>query len=290
MAAYLLPFLASAILAVLHHARLVRLNRTSYALALLFLALFAGLRFEVGQDWPAYKAFFQDLNLSTDIFALYSEPQQFEIGYYLLNYAVKGVGGTYHLVFVVAALFLAFSLYRFTKHFAVNRFYILTVYISYAFLLLNFAQVRQAISVGIFLLACDYYLKHQKRYTAVLIAAMAVPFQYSSLMYVTLFIGVIFWPKKNQTTWAIAMLIGGGICLYIASRFTDFYSLLAMISSTSAEEKLAVYKETQEDQGSGQIIYACYLLLLAWYLTRYSPPPRDRSAEVRHFTPLFDRF
>jgi hypothetical protein len=92
--------------AALYQTGELKLSNTSYALALLLLALFAGLRFEIGQDWDAYETFFDRLDLGENVIELYGGSyQQFEIGYYALNYAVKAMGGTYHLVFLVIALF-----------------------------------------------------------------------------------------------------------------------------------------------------------------------------------------
>jgi hypothetical protein len=156
MAIYLFPFLASALLALLYEAKLVQLDRWFFGLALLALSLFGGLRYEVGQDWQAYEAFFENLDLNVSILDGYSKRYpQFEIGYYTLNYVVKALGGSYHVVFLLVALFLAYSIYLFTKHFLINRFYILTIYISYTFIILNFAQVRQAAAVAFLIYGCN---------------------------------------------------------------------------------------------------------------------------------------
>ncbi|MGD9842812.1 MAG: EpsG family protein [Steroidobacteraceae bacterium] len=270
MAIYLLPFGLFATLALLYQSKMLRLGRVFYGLALLALSLFAGLRFEVGQDWPAYVQFFDELNLKADFLDLYgSGTQQFELGYYLLNYAVKAFGGTYSIVFLVSSLFLSYALYTFTKRFLINRFYVLTIYVGYTFLILNFAQVRQAIAVGFFLLGCNYYLCHQRRVISLAVASIGILFQYSALLYVAILFGVLCWPQKRQILWASTVTSVVGLVLYLVSKFSDFYAVLGLLSSASAAEKVAIYKEIQEDQGGGQLWYAAYLLLLVWYLIRY---------------------
>jgi hypothetical protein len=276
MATYLAPFAVCALLAVLYQTKLLRLDRTFYALAVLALGLFAGLRFEVGQDWPAYEAFFSDLDLSSNPFDLYFdehfERPQFEIGYYLLNYAVKWLGGTYSVVLLAASLFCAYAVYRLTSRFPINRFYVLTIYVGYSFLILHFAQVRQSIAIAFFLLGVDYYLRHERKLGAVLIMLIGPLFQFSALAYVLLFLIVLAW----QRPWSVSLYFKAAaavalIPLAYAVSYLDFYDVVGWIAATaSAEERIAVYREAQEATGSTLLAYAGYLMLLIWYFSRYA--------------------
>jgi hypothetical protein len=282
MAIYLITFAICAVLAVLHQLDLLRLKRKAYASMLLVIGVFAGLRHETGQDWPAYEAFFENLDLAQSPFRP-DDRIQFEIAYYSLNYAVKWLGGSYSVVQLLASVFCSFAVYRVTRRFAVNRFYVLTIYVGYSFLILHFAQVRQSIAIGFFLLACDHFLRHEKKPPALLIAMIGPLFQFSSLMYVALLILVFLWPKPEARARGLAMLGIGAAAVIAMSYVVDAYGLLALVATSSAEEKIAIYQSLQVEQGPGQLVYSAYLTALALYFfgsLRYVP--RRRLIIVRY--------
>ena len=289
MAVYLFPFLFFTLLAVLYQLGLLKLDRTFYGLALLAIGLFAGLRLETGHDWPGYEAFFQNLDLSQNPIDLYFDESivqpQFESGYYLLNYAVKYFGGTCSVVFLLASLFCAYAVYRFSHRLAVNRFYILTIYMSYSFLILQFAQVRQSIAIAFFLLGCDYYRRHRKALAALAICLLGLFFQYSTIIYIILLILVLGWPKvkRNKFLWAFSLCLVTILTLYAINRFFDVYSLLTLIVPSSYEYKIRLYKESQEVRGIGLLVFGSYLLLLAFYFTIYSRHLTKEQAFISRF-------
>jgi hypothetical protein len=279
MAVYLSFFMTFGILAVLDRFGL-RIVRSLYAVAFIAVTLFAGLRFETGQDWQAYEGFFNGMDLSINPFDLYyspgSIPPQFEIGYYLLNYGIKFIGGTYSSIFLLAATFCGFAIYRLTDSFKINKFYVLAVYFSYSFMILNFAQVRQALAISFFILGCDSYVRHRKILPAFAWMAIGPLFQFTSLMYILGLPVAIWWPKRRTVIWAFLAI---GVLILILGQLVDFYSLLALVASNaSAEDKIAIYKDTQTDQSSGLRIQAAYLLLLVWYMIRNMAmlPPRQK--------------
>jgi hypothetical protein len=263
MTIYLFPFGVFALLAMLSQFNLVRPGRLAYALGVLWIGLFAGLRFETGQDWPAYEDYFNDLGEFDPL------GSKFEVGYYLLNFGVKSLGGSYSAVFLISSLFCAYSVYRLTSRLAVNRFYILTVYMGYGFLVLNFAQVRQSLAVSFFLLGIDYCLRHpDKSKVPALALILAAPlFQISALMYIAILVPVLMWQSRNGWWWVVIGV--GGAAMWTVVHFLDFYSILALVASASTQEKIAIYKEIQVDQSIFQVMYAGYLLLLALYFFIY---------------------
>lgn len=286
MAIYIFPFSVCAVLAVLYQLKLVRLNRTFYGIALIGIGLFAGLRFETGQDWPAYESFFQRIDLSQNLFEPYFneriEQPQFEIGYYLLNYAIKYLGGTYSIVLLLASLFCVYAVYRFTYRFSVNRFYILTIYFSFSFLVLHFAQVRQSIAIAFILIGIDHYLRHRKILIGLAICLTGLFFQYSAIVYIILFLAAVGWTaiKRKKLLWAVSLCLVVLSTLYAITRFLDVYSLLTLIATESAAEKIDIYKGTQEASGIGLRIFAGYLLLLACYFANYSRHLKNDEALI----------
>lgn len=266
MLIYLLPFLIATFFSILYSLNIFKNNTIFYGIALFSLSIFSGFRFEVGPtDWMAYRQFFEVLNLDENVLGLYrSQNQQFEIGYYGLNYLIKYFGGSYGTVFFMASLFLSYSLYKFTCYFLVNKFYILIVYIGYSFILLNFAQVRQSIAVSFFLLGCHYYLCHRGKFLTLVIASLGLFFQYSAIIYiVVLTITLWFQPGRRG-------LIGGliviSIAVLVATLFTNFYSFIQFIPVAGISEKIEIYQDNLSVQGFGQLILAGYFSLLTLYL------------------------
>ena len=268
MLIYLIPFLLATFFSVLYYLNLLKLSNFFYAIALFLLSIFSGIRFEVGPyDWLGYQQFFNKLNLNNNIFELYTkENQQFEVGYYLLNYLVKYFDGDYRLIFISSSLFLSYTLYKFTKNFSINRFYILTIYIGYGYYVLNFAQVRQSIAIGFFILGCNFYLFHRGKILPLLIASIGLLFQYSSIIYIITFAVVIYRKNPNINT-LLKILFFTGISVYIFSLFIDYYAFIKIISPSSFGDKVEVYEENLTDQGFGQIILAGYFSLLILYLS-----------------------
>ena len=184
MLIYLLPFLLATFFSGLYKLNIFKNNTIFYAIALFSLGIFAGFRFEVGPtDWVAYKQFFDALKLDNDVLDLYqSKNQQFEIGYYFINYLIKYLGWDYGIVFLASSLFLSFAFYKFTNNSSINKFYVLTIYIGYSYILLNFAQVRQSIAIGFFLLGSYCYLHFRNKFLTLIIASLGLLFQYSSIV------------------------------------------------------------------------------------------------------------
>lgn len=279
MAVYLFPFAVFALLAVMSQFKLVRVGQVAYALGMLWIGLFGGLRFETGpDDWQGYEAYFNDL----DQFDPWNS--RFEAGYYFLNYAVKILGGSYSDVLLIASLFCAYSVFRLTNRWALNRFYILTVYMGYSFLILHFAQVRQSLAVGFFLLGIDYYLRHrnQSKVPALILILIAPLFQISALIYIALLIPVLMWHRWN--TWWRVVFVVGGVGLGVLLHFLDPYILLALVLNSSTQQKLQLYQDIQtDDQGIFQLIYAAYLLAVAFYFHKCSKDVDPEDAFILRY-------
>jgi hypothetical protein len=192
----------------------------------------------------------------------------FEVGYHLLNWLVKWAGGTYSVVLLLASLFMVYALYRLLAELQVNRFYVLTMYASYSYLILQFAQVRQSIAIAFLLLSCRNYMRERKQGKALGIAALGVFFQYSTLIYLATFFLAMRWPKrlKSIALWGLPIL---GVLFVLRDRI-DFFGLLSTVAFLEfAQTKLTIYEATQETQGSGVLLLAGYLLLLGGYVITY---------------------
>jgi hypothetical protein len=283
MAIYLFPFLTLMVVAIGEQLRLYKTNRALFMCAILGLGLMAGLRFETGQDWPDYEAFFErvDLNVNPlDVYFGQDNPPAFELGFYLLTYVVKSLGGSCTQIFFMASMFCAYAIYRFMRRFSLNWCYVLVIYMSYSYMLLHFAQVRQSIAVGFFLLGYDHYLQTGKKLPALLIAWFGTFFQFTALMYILLLPLIFWWPRLTRMQWGLVICGLSFGALIFTSAFDAYAVLGALSGSITAGEKLAIYRETQIEQTGGQRIYAVYLALMTWYFAkqiRYLP---EREAFV----------
>lgn len=270
MLPYLIPIIVSSIFAVAYRVNFLKLGKTIYGAAFFAIAVFAGLGFEMGMDWDAYDRFFSSLNLADNPFVLYFDQNavspKFEIGFYLLNYVIKYVGGTYSLVLLLASVFCAYSVYTFTKNFAVNKFYILTIYFTHAFIILHFAQVRQSIAIGFFLLGCTHYLKRRKKLSALTIAMIGPLFQISSLIYVFLLTLVFWWPEKIKSLKGIVVITTILFMVTFVTYFSDAFTAIIYFANATTVSKIEVYRETQIEQSTSLLFYLAYLSLVVYYI------------------------
>lgn len=272
MLAYFGPILIATAFALLHHWRMLRTSRIFLAVFVLVTALISGLRFEVGQDWPAYDQFFQNVDIGAgpiESFVNHDFLPKFEYGYHQLNYIVKLAGGSYHVVLLIASLFCSYSIYRLITGVHANRYYILSMYFSYSYLILQFAQVRQSLAIGVLLLSCTYFARSQRKLLAIAIASTGVLFQYSALMYVAIFALALYWPERWGPRVVVLMLVLFGLPLLVFRDHINFYSVLAGVAFADfAQDKIAVYEIFQEELGVGVLFIAAYLLVVSIYLSK----------------------
>ncbi len=269
MFVYIVPIFVSALLALLCELGIIKSNKYIYGFLLLIIAVFAGLRYETGQDWLSYKNYFNRIELIYGPIDSYFSDLgnfQFEIGYFLINYYIKTLGFSYSVVFLIASLFCSYCVFRFTSVFNINKYFILTNYISFSFMVLHFAQVRQSIAIGFFFLGCYYFLKNENKLKGILICLFGLLFQFSSIIYIILLLFVLYYPKKVKYQIVSVLIV---LVLFIVSLNYGMYSVLKLVSPTSLYTKIDIYEEEQSVQGSGQLFNGLYLLVCAGYITYF---------------------
>ena len=120
-------------------------------LLLLILVLFAGTRFETGNDWYEYTKVFSNIP-SIDTFI--TNPVVFgmfrmEPGYILLNSIIKTLGGSIDAVFFVSAAFTIIVLFCVFKRYSFFCALAVMLYMRYGYLQTNMMFVRQGIAISI---------------------------------------------------------------------------------------------------------------------------------------------
>ena len=169
-------------------------------------------------------------------------------------------------MFLLASFFLSYAFYKFTNYSSINKFYILTIYIGYSYILLNFAQVRQSIAISFFILGCNCYLRSQNKFLPLIIASFGLLFQYSSIVYIVVLAGTLFYPEVKRRN-LLKIFFVAGLLIFTTIQFTSFYSIIIQLFPESIiGEKIAIYQDNLSEQGSGQIVLAGYFFLLSLYL------------------------
>lgn len=266
---YLLPFFISFFLLIIYENTPFQHKRL-YFFILLALAIFGGTRFETGQDWVPYKTYYDQLFISKSFIADYFDTwfyKRFEIGFYFLNVFFKYLEFPYYSISFISCFIWIFAFYYFTKDLAVNRFTILTIYLSYSFLILEFAQVRQAIAIGFFLIGFKIFLNKSKLLMTVLCFGIALSFQYSTIIYILIFSIIMFLKSSYKSDLVLVFL---SIMLLVFLNQIGIFNVIKNISPQNLQEKVDIYKEEQNAQGIGQIIYSFFLLVIGFYIYKFS--------------------
>ena len=149
-------------------------------LLLLILVLFAGTRFETGNDWYEYTKVFSNIP-SIDTFI--TNPVVFgmfrmEPGYILLNSIIKTLGGSIDAVFFVSAAFTIIVLFCVFKRYSFFCALAVMLYMRYGYLQTNMMFVRQGIAISILFFSYKYIILRRpvKFFLSVFIATMCLSF------------------------------------------------------------------------------------------------------------------
>ena len=265
MIIYLFPFFFSIVFLLLYEKTPYKHNQI-YFVCLLLIGFFGGIRYETGQDWLAYSKYFDSIIITDNIITEYFdnwEYKRFEFGYFLLNVFIKKINLPYYSISFISSLFFVMTLYFFTKKIQnINKFIILFLYLSYSFLILEFAQVRQSIAISFFLIGFTWYLRENKIFAAFFFF-LSIFFQYSSIIYLGIFFLMLLTPSKVKYDIIIGMVLS--IFILLLTKI-GLFETLRYLSPENLHEKIDIYKENKNQQGIGQVIYSLFLLLIGIYI------------------------
>lgn len=269
MLTYIAPMIAFIAMALIHKIAPKKMRfKSAFATSLIGLTLVAGTRFQVGQDWEAYEAYFIALDKNSNHISEYFTEgyQQFEIGFLIFNLLLKQIWNNYAGVFLATSALLSTSLYLIISQKKINHFYTLSIYLSYSYLILNFAQVRQALALACMLIGVAIYLKTKSRLLPITVSAFGAVFQYSALMYTGLLAIALFAEFNRRTLITTFGIIGA--MTYFLQEYFDVFSVLNLLSLTeSTQTKIEIYKDNQNTQSSAQQLYIAYLFFLSLYFS-----------------------
>lgn len=183
MIPYFIVFFALVLLSFCEYLNLFKKRMIPICIAFTIVALFSGLRGDVGQDTANYLNIFNNLNtFKGDI----------EIGFYIFNVFFKYIYFNFDAFLLSCAIFsLFFYFYAIYKFLGVGLLVAtFTIIYSDIYLYFNLSGLRQGIALSIIMLA-GYYAMRKFKYKFIFSIILA------TLFHKTAIIALIFWPLLN---------------------------------------------------------------------------------------------
>ncbi|MHC8315350.1 EpsG family protein [Pseudomonas sp. LB3P31] len=225
----------------------ISLGRDSRALdffALLLFVLFAGLRFETGNDWLIYKQDYELIQVS-DFFA-YAKASTFEPLYLAATFVSSQIVSFQVFLFLVS-VFNGFVLQRFCRFFGAGFSGVGAICFCWTYLATNMATLRFSLSTSMVLLAVLFWLERH-RFKSIFISFLSVGFHTFSVVFVPLLLlsevklkaGLAFLTLSAGVLFGLSFnyLVGSGLFSYIPF-----------------SEKLLLYTENQSPMSIGSLLY-----------------------------------
>lgn len=239
-----------------------KIYRHGLKISFLIIFLFSALRYEYGNDYIAYRDFFEYVNGFA--FFDYSEDLHHEIGWSFFNRIFYPFG--FFTLVAFLSLITCFFYYKFFKKYIPVNYYWFSVFF-YVFnpesMLIQFSSMRQTLAIVFFITSLHYI--YEKKLIHYLLSVIAASFFHTSVLVLSLLYFLRFYKSKLNKTLA-ASIFFIFICLIL---FGDFFR-------PYLEDFLYVffhrYSENQEVGvvGSGLgFLYAALLLVLILLYERF---------------------
>ncbi|WP_247255396.1 EpsG family protein [Pseudomonas moorei] len=210
MTQYNLVYFVVWLLAILS---LKRNNHSSlwlYCFQALVLALFVGLKFQTGYDWPIYEAHYAAVQGGEEFYL------DFEFGYELLVQFFTSIGLTFEqfsaVISMLEVAFIAFAVRRFFP-----RYCLIVLAVMYSvpdfYLIPTFSLLRQGLAVSIFLIGV-YKFFSAKKIAGAVFFAIACSLHYSVVGGVLLLALLYIFPLNRR---AFLLVFVASLALYVSS-------------------------------------------------------------------------
>ncbi len=225
--------------------------------------LFAGLRYELGVDFFAYKRHLSEsptiFNLLKDVDDIYFEP-----GYKLFVACIKTFTDEIQILLLATSVFCSCMLFRFFREY-ISRKYMFLALLTYFFatyMLLEMQALRQAIAAGFIYSGYSYLIKAEKLKAYYCVFA-AFSFHSSALFFVPIF---IFLDKQIRFKLQYSLLF---ISIFVFVTQIDVVTialerLAEIIPNASMALKMATYLDGEANERGVFIMYFVYMLFYIW--------------------------
>jgi len=205
------------------------------------VALFAGLRYQTGYDWPAYEKFFNDTQPLGQLLCgppaavhLLVEPL-----YMWLNVIVKSLGGNSSWLFFIIAIFNTYALQFVLSRISKRQSAIWLVYFGIIFLLAQMAVLRQAIGSSFVLLGLLMAVQ-RRPWRGLVSVAVGAGFQVSTAFFAPfVFLGRF---RPHPAFAAIVVAAGAAIAGLHINIFGEVVSIALRYAPTWIKAKLLYYQ------------------------------------------------
>ena len=220
------------------------LNRKSFWLPLIVLALFAGIRsYYVGTDSPGYvRSFINPLDIDDFKFK-----ENVEFGYQLLEYILLSLTRNYFWLFFITGLIVVYCYLKMIKKYSVNYLLSVFLFITLGTYVFFFNGLRQGLAMAIFVLATPYLLE-KKLIPYILIALFASVFHISALFMVP------FYLLSNIEIKKIYKVLISFFGSLISSRFLVSYL-------AESNQRYESYTEVSENPG-GLLVLSFFTIIM----------------------------
>lgn len=225
----------------------ISLGRDSRALdffALLLFVLFAGLRFETGNDWLIYKQDYEAIEFSN--FFAYAQESTFEPLYLAVTFLSSQIVSFQFFLFMVS-VFNGFVLHRFCNFFGAGFSGVGAICFCWTYLATNMATLRFSLSTSMVLLAVLFWLERH-RLKSIFFNLLAVGFHTFSLAFMPLLL--LSEVKLNAR---IAFLtLAAGVVFGLSFNYLAGSGLFSYIPFSG---KLLLYTQNQSGMSIGALLY-----------------------------------
>ena len=219
-------------------------NHIPIIASFLVVSLFVGLRHYVGNDYDGYIHLFRAIR--------YGVETRLEYGYYLLNMLFSESINGYKYVMIVSSFITFFFLFRTLireKILALGIFFIF----AFEFVFLMNDQVRQGMTIAMFLYAIQF-IEQRKFYTyALIIISAGLLFHYTALIVLPFY----FFYRKPIPSWVWCIAIIVSFVFYLRGFFQDIFGNIIPSIPFYGERfaKVAKLVIPLESEGSGLAVF-----------------------------------
>ena len=147
----------------------------------IFACFFIGFRFHTGNDWSGYIRYFNTVTFSN---------AKYGLGFKLLNISCKYLFSDYYSVQFISTLFFLFVTFHFFHKYSNYPMLGIFIFISFYFVDLYMAQLRQSIAIGILVLGIDFVIKNKPWFfllTVIIASLFHITAVFAVLIYFTRF-------------------------------------------------------------------------------------------------------
>ena len=207
----------------------LRFSQLGWTIVGTLLAIFIGLRFQVGGDWGSYVTYLYRASKIqfTEIFTL-PDP-----GYYLVNWVAAWLGAQVWLVNLFSAAVFSTGLILFVRRLPAPMLAIV-VAIPYTVIVLSMGYTRQAVAFGFMLWGLTYLLD-RRVVGFMLVLALAAAFHKSAVILAPL---AILANTRNRAWTAVWVSMSGALMywLFLAERVTGLWNNYVVSEYSQASE------------------------------------------------------